>query len=287
MKSLTLGIDLAKNVFSLHGVNQSGKTIIRKTVKRQQLLSEIAQLPPALIGLEACSGAHYWAQELIKLGHDARIMAPKHVAPYRQGEKNDSNDAEAICEAVSRPNMRFVPVKTPHQQASWVIHRIRQGYVHMRTGIINQIRGLLSEFGIIMPKGRYSAQKAIAMILEDTDNNLPGSIRPMQNDLYQKVLQLNEDILSYDRQINRVARESEDACRIMATPGIGSQIATAVIATVGDMNMFKSGRQFSAWLGLVPKQYRWCHPIRSNHQKRRQILANITGSWCKGCRRSG
>ena len=255
MNTLTLGIDLAKNVFSLHGVNRNGKTVIRKTVKRQQLIPEVAKLPPALIGMEACSGAHYWARKFIKLGHDARIMAPKYVAPYRQGEKNDSNDAEAICEAVGRPKMRFVPVKTVHQQASLIIHRIRQGYVHMRTGIINQPRGLLSEFGIVMPKGRYSAQKAIRLVLEDAENDLPSNIRAILNDLFQKVLQLNEDILAYDRQINLIARQSEETTRIMATPGVGSQTATAVIATVGNMNMFRSGRQFSAWLGLAPRQY--------------------------------
>lgn len=255
MNTLTLGIDLAKNVFSLHGVNQHGKTVIRKTVKRQQLLPEVAKLHPALIGLEACSGAHYWAREFTKLGHDARIMAPKYVAPYRQGEKNDSNDAEAICEAVARPKMRFVPVKTIDQQASLMVHRIRQGYVHMRTSIINQLRGLLSEFGIVMPKGRHSGQKAIQHVLEDAENELPGNVRTMLNDLYQKVLQLNEDILGYDRQISRIARESEDATRAMTAPGIGSQTATAVIATVGDMSLFKSGRQFSAWVGLVPRQY--------------------------------
>ena len=151
------------------------KTVIRKTVKRQQLLPEVAKLPPALIGLEACSGAHYWAREFTKLGHDARIMAPKYVAPYRQGEKNDSNDAEAICEAVARPKMRFVPVKTIDQQASLMVHRIRQGFVHMRTGIINQLRGLLSEFGIVMPKGRHCGQKAIQHVLEDAENGLPGT----------------------------------------------------------------------------------------------------------------
>ena len=255
MKSITVGIDLAKNSFSIHAVDQRGKVLTRKTVQRRHLLSTIAKLPPALIGMEACSGAHYWARELTRLGHEPRIMAPKLVTPYRKGGKNDSNDAEAICEAVSRPTMRFVPVKSPEQQAVLCLHRVRQGLVHTRTAIINQLRGLLAEFGIVFRQGRYPAQKEIRHIIETPDNHLPELVRKLVDDLFRKVLQLNEDILSYDRAIKQSARESYSAQKIMAIPGIGAQTATAVIATVANMTQFKSGRQFSAWLGLTPRQY--------------------------------
>ena len=255
MNTLTLGIDLAKNSFSLHGVDQHGKVVIRKNVQRHRLLPTVAKLPSALIGMEACSGAHHWAREFSRLGHQSRIMAPKLVAPYRKGGKNDSNDAEAICEAVSRPTMRFVPVKSTDQQAVLCVHRVRQGLVHIRTAMINQLRGLLSEFGLVMKQGRYPAQNEVRHILEDPDNGLPGLVRELLNELLQKILQLNEDVLSYDRQIKRSARESSDAKKIMAIPGIGAQTATAMLATVANMNQFTSGRQLSAWLGLTPRQY--------------------------------
>ena len=182
MKALTVGIDLAKNVFSIHGVDDHGKTAIRKTVKRQKLLSEISNLKPSVIGLEACSGSHYWAREFNKLGHAARIMAPKFVIPYRKGGKNDSNDAEAICEAVCRPNMRFVSIKSVDQQAVLCVHRLRAGLIRARTSQINQLRGLLMEFGIVMPVGRYPAQREIHVILGDAENGLPWVVRQLGRD---------------------------------------------------------------------------------------------------------
>ena len=176
MNITTIGIDLAKNTFSLHGVDAHGKVCWRKTVSRKKLLATLANLPPCLVGMEACSGAHYWAREIGKLGHAARIMAPKFVIPYRKGGKNDNNDAAAICEAVARPDMRFVPVKSPEQQAVLALHRIRQGLIQHRTALINQLRGLLSEFGLVMPKGRYQTHEHIPAILEDADRPAgPGS----------------------------------------------------------------------------------------------------------------
>ena len=179
MKVLTIGIDLAKNSFSLHGIDLHDKVKIRKTVKRQKLLETIAQLPSSLIAMEACSGAHHWARvfQTLEQQHDIRIIAPKFVAPYRKGGKNDSNDAEAICEAASRPSMRFVPVKTVDQQAVLCVHRIRQELVQTRTAFINQIRGLLTEFGIVMAQGRYPAQKELHAVLEDAENGLPWTVR--------------------------------------------------------------------------------------------------------------
>ena len=202
-----VGIDLAKLVFSIHGVDKHDKCKLRKTIKRNKLLEEITQLSPCIIAMEACSGAHYWAREFTKLGHDVRIMASKFVIPYRQNEKNDANDAEAICEAATRPKTRFVSIKSEEQQAVLCLHRIRQGAIKDRTARINRLRGLLAEFGIIMPKGRYPAQKAINDILEDAENNLPFLARELLNDLWLSIKSLNEEILKYDRKLYKLANQ--------------------------------------------------------------------------------
>lgn len=250
-----VGVDLAKLVFSIHGVDEYGKTKLRKTVKRDKLLAEVAKLPKCVIGMEACSGSHYWAREFSKLGHDVRIMASKFVIPYRQSEKNDANDAEAICEAVSRPKTRYVSIKSEEQQAVLCLHRIRQGAIKDRTARINRLRGLLSEFGIIMPKGRYPAQNAISGILEDAENGLPFLARELLDDLWQSIKRLNEEILKYDRKLYRLANQMQAAKRLMSIPGVGEITATAVVATVNDAKHFATSRAFSAWIGLVPKQY--------------------------------
>lgn len=250
-----VGIDLAKLVFSIHGVDEHGKCKLRKTIKRNNLLAEVAQLPKCIIGMEACSGSHYWAREFTKLGHDVRIMASKFVIPYRQNEKNDANDAEAICEAASRPKTRFVSIKSEEQQAVLCLHRIRQGAIKDRTARINRLRGLLSEFGIIMPKGRYPAQNAITGILEDAENGLPMLARELLDDLWQSIQDLNQQILKHDRKLYQLANQMEQAKRLLSIPGIGEVTATAVVATVNDAKHFESSRSFSAWIGLVPKQY--------------------------------
>ena len=255
MNVTTIGIDLAKNSFSLHGVDGRGKLVFRKALTRAKLLPFLGSLPLCLIGMEACSGAHYWGRELRKLGHRVGIMAPRFVAPYRKGGKNDGNDAEAICEAVGRPGMRFVPVKSDDQQAILSLHRIRQGLIKERTALINQLRGLLSEFGLIMPKGRYSAQHHIPDILEDAGNGLPMLARRLLHDTYQRLQVLNEQILAYDRELNNLVRDSEPAQRLMTVPGVGAITASALLASVGDPKQFKNGRQFAAWLGLTPRQY--------------------------------
>lgn len=255
MNVTTIGIDLAKQTFSLHGVDGAGKVVFKKSLSREKLLPFLGSLPPCLIGMEACSGAHYWGRELKKLGHRIGIMAPKFVAAYRKSGKNDTNDAEAICEAVARPGMRCVPVKSAEQQAILSLHRVRQGLIQERTALINQLRGLLSEFGLIMPKGRYSAQHKIPEILEDGDNGLPMLTRRLLADTYQRLRTLNEQILAYDRELNHLVRNSEPAQRLMTIPGIGAITATAMLAAVGDPKQFKNGRQFAAWLGLTPRQY--------------------------------
>ncbi|GAA6173362.1 IS110 family transposase [Colwellia sp. KU-HH00111] len=250
-----VGIDLAKLVFSIHGVDTNDKCKLRKTVKRNNLLPEIAKLPPCIIGMEACSGAHYWAREFTKLGHEVRIMASKFVIPYRQNEKNDANDAEAICEAATRPKTRFVSIKSEEQQAVLCLHRIRQGAIKDRTARINRLRGLLAEFGIIMPVSRYPAQKAIGGILEDAENGLPCLARELINDLWHSIKNLNEEILKYDRKLYALANKMKDAKRLMSIPGIGEITATAVVATVNDAKHFETSRSFAAWIGLVPRQY--------------------------------
>lgn len=255
MNVTTIGIDLAKHTFSLHGVDSRGNVVVRKTLSRTKLLPFLGSLPPCLVGMEACSGAHYWGRELTKLGHRVGIMAPRFVTPYRKGGKNDGNDAEAICEAVGRPGMRFVPVKSAEQQAILSLHRVRQGLIGERTALINQLRGLLAEFGVIMPKGRYSAQHHIPGILEDADNGLPILARRLLNDLYLRLRTMNEQVLAYDRELYRLARDSEPAQRLLSVPGVGEITATAILASVGDPKQFKNGRQFAAWLGLTPRQY--------------------------------
>jgi len=255
MDITTIGIDLAKNSFSIAGANEHGKVVLRKTLSRNKLLPFIAQCPFCLIGMEACSGAHYWGREFQKLGHQVRIMAAKFIAPYRKGGKNDNNDAQAICEALGRQDIWFIPIKTPDQQAVLCIHRIRQGLMRERTAMINQLRGLLSEFGLVMPKGRYPAQRAILGILEDAENGLPMLARRVIDNLWQRIKQANEQIREYDRELAQLVKESPVAKRIMTIPGIGEQTASGIVASVPDPMMFKNGRNFSAWLGLVPRQY--------------------------------
>ena len=255
MNITTIGIDLAKTSFSLVGSDKHGKVVFRKTLSRNKLLPFIAQCPPCMIGLEACSGAHYWAREFEKLGHQVHIIAVKFIEPYRKGSKNDNNDAEAICEAVRRPNIWYVPVKSAEQQALLRVHRVRQGVVRDRTSWINRLRGLLSEFGVVMPKGRYAAQAAIPVILTDLDNGLPQLTREMIHDLWLSIQQASEQILGYDRALSQLAREDDNAKRLLTIPGVGELTATGVVASVPDPRLFKNSRQFAAWLGLVPRQY--------------------------------
>lgn len=247
----TVGIDLAKNVFSLHGVDATGKTLLRRTVRRDRLVETVAALPPCLIGMEACSGAHEWGRRFEQHGHTVKLMAPKFVAPYRKSEKNDGNDAEAVCEAATRPNMRFVPVKSAEQQALLTLHRVRQGFVVERTTIINRLRGLMSEFGVVMPLRSVTVRRQAAQAAE----GLPELARRAIEDLLAQLRLLDERIDAYDTQIHAQAKLSEPARRLMQIRGIGATTALAIVATVGNAREFKNGRQFAAWIGLVPGQY--------------------------------
>ena len=247
----TVGIDLAKNVFSLHGVNERGHAVLRKTVSRTRLAALVAQLPPCLIGLEACSGAHEWARRFSALGHTVRLMAPKFVAPYRKGGKNDGNDAEAICEAVSRPSMLFVPIKSVEQQALLTVHRVRQGFIEERTATINRIRGLLAEFGAVLPQRAIEVRRGAASLLD----SLPTRVARAVRDLLEHIRGLEVRIYEYEREIETHARSDERAQRIQALSGIGPVSASAIVATVQEAREFRSGRQCAAWLGLTPRQY--------------------------------
>jgi transposase len=255
MAILYVGIDLAKNVFAVHGVGRAGQPeLVRPSVPRARLHELIASLPPCTIGMEACSGAHHWARVFSRLGHTVKLIAPKFVAPYRlsgKRGKNDAADAAAICEALQRPNMRFVPAKSEEQQVRLMVHRARQGFVEQRTATFNRIRGLLGELGIVLPLKAATVRREALQRLED----LPGWANTVIGDLLGEVHRLDERIAQYDRHIVQIAREDARAQRLMRLAGIGETTATALLAMIGNGHEFKCGRQFAAWLGLVPGQY--------------------------------
>lgn len=249
-----IGLDLAKNVFEVHGVDERGQRVMHKTLKRSQVLSFFAQLPSCLVGLEAGSGAHQWARQLRAQGHEVKLMAPQFVRPYRKSHKSDANDAIAICEAVGRPDMRFVAIKSAEQQGVLVMHRARQLAVAQRTALGNQMRGLLAEFGIVIRQGRAPLRQALPQILEDAENGLPYPARETMADLYAQLVAADERVTGYDRRIQTLAQTLPGAQRLMQVEGVGAITATAVVATVGDAKVFRNGRQMAAWLGLTPRQ---------------------------------
>jgi transposase len=255
MKITTIGIDLAKNVFQAHGVNEHGKTEKKKQLKRGQVAEFFANLPPCLIGMEACGSAHYWARKLEGFGHTVKLIAPQFVKPYVKTNKNDAADAEAICEAVARPNMRFVPIKNVEQQAVLSLHRVRQGFVKARTAQANQIRGLLGEFGILIPQGITNIAKRVPELIEDASNDLPGSFRLLVQRLMDHLNELDKQLDELEAQIKAWHRESAASCKLEKIPGIGPITASALVASIGNAKNFDDGRQLAAWLGLVPKQH--------------------------------
>ncbi len=254
MKITTIGLDLAKTVYQIHGVDERGKVAVRKQLKRAELPSYFANLEPCLIGMEACGSAHHWARKLEGYGHTVKLMAPQFVKPYVKTNKNDMADAEAICEAVSRPNMRFVAMKTVEQQAILSVHRARQGFVRARTAQGNQIRGLLAEFGIVIPQGIQSIMKRIPEILEDGENGLPGTMRNLIERLTENLKEMDRQARELEAQIQQWHRENAASRKLAEIPGLGPITASAIVATVGDAREFKNGRQLAAWMGLVPKQ---------------------------------
>jgi transposase len=255
MNIRTIGLDLAKNVFQVHGVDAQGKVVLRKQVARASLAAFFANLPPCLVGMEACGSAHFWARKLVAQGHVVKLMAPQFVKPYVKGSKTDAADAEAICEAVSRPNMRFVPVKHPEQQALLAVHRAWAGFVKARTAQANQLRGLLAEFGITIPVGLASLRRRLPLILEDVESGLPGMMRELVARLAEHLQALDQQVAALEKQIQLWHRQSDPSQRLAAIPGIGPITATALVASIGDARAFSNGRQLAAWLGLVPRQH--------------------------------
>jgi transposase len=254
MKITSVGIDLAKNVIQVHGVDERGKAVLKKQLKRDQVASFFANLPPCLIGMEACGSAHHWARKLQSFGHSVKLMAPQFVKPYVKTNKNDVADAEAICEAVARPTMRFVPIKNAEQQAVLALHRARQGFVKARTAQANQIRGLLAEYGIVIPQGIGHIAKRLPEILEDGENELPGAFRQLLDRLGDHLKELDRQVGELEVQIQSWHRENEASKKLAQIPGIGPITASALVASIGDAKSFENGRQLAAWLGLVPRQ---------------------------------
>lgn len=255
MKVVIIGLDLAKHIFQVHGADAEGRALLRKRLRRSQVARFFANLPPCVVGMEACCGAHYWSRVIGRFGHTVRLIAPQFVKPYVKSNKNDASDAEAICEAVSRPQMRFVPAKSVEQQDIQSLHRVRSRLVSSRTQQANQIRGLLSEYGIVLPEHISQLRRSLPIILEDATNELTAFSRRLFASLYEELLSVEEKIQVIDEQIRAVYQASEPCRRIAAVEGIGPLIATALVAAMSDGKMFKNGRQFAAWLGLVPRQH--------------------------------
>lgn len=249
-----LGIDLAKNVFQLHGINHGGQTVLKRRLTRDKLTPAVAQLDACTIAIEACTGAFYWARVFQQLGHTVRVISPQYVKPFVKGNKNDGNDAEALCEAVQRPTMRFVPLKTLDQQDIQALHRARQRLVNHRTALIAQMRGLLLDRGIAFAKNASRARRMIPQVLED-DTLLTPLLRETIRDLYEFLQQVDQRIARFDHRIARVFRESEVCQRIACVEGVGPKTATALVAAVGNARDFMNGRHLAAWLGLVPKHH--------------------------------
>ena len=251
----TVGLDIAKSVFQVHGVDAAGRVVIRRQLKRRHVLAFFQRLRPCLIGIEACASSHHWSRELQAVGHTVRLMPPVYVKPYVKRQKNDATDAEAICEAVARAKMRFVPTKTPEQQSGLVLHRTRHLFVRQQTSVINVIRAHLAEFGIVAPVGRHGVEELLGIVADPSDKRVPEVARACLAALGAQLRVLKAQILEFDRMITAWHRSSETSRRLDDCPGVGPTLATALVATVADPKAFRSGRNFSAWIGLVPKQH--------------------------------
>jgi transposase len=250
----TIGLDIAKSVFQVHGVDAAGQVVIRRQLKRRYLLTFFQKLTPCLVGIEACASSHHWSRELQALGHTVRLMPPAYVKPYVKRHKNDSVDAEAICEAVTRANMRFVATKAPEQQSCLTLHRTRHLFIRQQTSVINAIRAHLAEFGIVAPVGRNGVEQLLGVAADATDKRLPEVARACVAALGAQLRMLKVQILQFDRMIRAWHRSNAASRRLDDIPGVGPALATALVASVGDPKAFRSGRDFSAWIGLVPRQ---------------------------------
>src|SRR5436853_5859270 len=251
----TIGLDIAKSVFQVHGVDAAGNVIVRRQLKRRYVLPFFQKLPPCLVGIEACASSHHWSRELQALGHKVRLMPPAYVKPYVKRHKNDAADAEAICEAVTRANMRFVETKTPEQQSCLMLHRTRHLFIRQRTAVINAIRAHLAEYGIVAAVGRNGVEELLGVVADPSDKRVPEIARACLAALGAQLRMLKAQILEFDRMITVWHRSNETSKRLDAIPGVGPALATALVASVPDPQAFRPGRNFSAWSGLVPKQH--------------------------------
>ena len=254
-KVTTVGLDLAKSVFQVHGADGDGRPVVRKKLRRGQVQAFFAGLSPCLIGLEACASAHYWARELRALGHEVRLIPPQYVKPFVKTNKNDAADAEAICEALMRPTMRFAAVKSAEQQSVLMLHRAREVLVRQRTMLINALRGHCGEFGVVVAQGASKVTVLIEMIEDREDARLPALARAALGSLVAQLRMTQTQILDLEKQLKAWHRSNEASRRLEAIPGVGVITATALVATIGDASQFRSGRQLAAWLGLVPRQH--------------------------------
>lgn len=256
-KVTLLGIDTAKEIFQLHGVDASGKVVFKKKLKRAKLLEFITQMEPCTIVMEACGGSSYWGREFNKLGHEAKLISPQFVKPFVKSNKNDMNDAEAIVEAASRPNMRFVPIKTEEQQDVQCIHRVRERLIKNRTALVNEMRGLLAEYGVVAPKGITKIRALLSEIIGDDDNafNLTAILKELCADVYEELKDLDERVEKCNHKLEAIANTNSICERLMTVPGVGVLIATILFTVLSDPSLFKNGRHFAAFLGLVPRQY--------------------------------
>lgn len=255
MKITTIGLDIAKSIFHLYVVNKMGRFIRKKQLKRKQVLVYMAKLEPCLVAMEACGGANYWARELIALGHEVRLIAPQYVKPYVKGNKNDYNDAEAIAEAAQRPNMRFVPIKSVEQQDIQNFHRQRERIKKERTALVNQVRGLLAEYGVIINKGVAAIRKNLPEIIEDAENGLTNLTRECITESLDELRAIDQRFKRCEQRIKSMNQDNEVCQRLDDILGIGQITASATYAAVGNGKDFVNGRHFSAWLGLVPGQH--------------------------------
>jgi len=251
----TIGLDIAKSVFQVHGVDAQGKVIVRRQLKRRYVLAFFQKLPPCLIGIEACASSHYWSRELHALGHTVRLMPPAYVKPYVKRQKNDCADAEAICEAVTRASMRFVATKTVEQQSCLMLHRTRHLLIRQQTAVINAIRAHFAEFGIVAPVGRTGVEELLKVASDGNDKRLPDVARVCIAALGAQLQMLKARILEFDRLIMAWHRSNQVSKRLDELPGVGPALATALVGSIADPKAFRSGRDFSAWIGLVPKQH--------------------------------
>jgi len=255
MKVKAIGVDLAKSVFQVHGVDEQDRPLLRRQLKRAQVLGFFARLEPCLVGMEACATAHFWGRKLAALGHSVRLIAPKYVKPYVKTNKNDARDAEAICEALLRPSMRFVALKSVEQQGLLALHRLRQGLIDSRTALVNQLRGLLAEFGVVVAVGRTRFEQALPGLIGDEQSGVPALLRQALEPMRTQLLALNEHIGQLDRRIAAWHRTNAPSLRAAEVPGVGVLTASAAVASIGDPKVFDSGRGFAAWLGITPGQH--------------------------------